>query len=109
MNNDIFGKTMEIVRKHRDIKLVATEIRRIYLVSQPNFHTRNFFTGNLLAIGFSILELSKILMYEFWYDYVKPQYGKRTKLCYMDTEKHTSFIKTLQAILKFDLILQFMK
>ena len=73
MNNDIFGKIMEIVRKHRDIKPVATEIRRNYLVSQPNFHTRKFFTGNLLAIGFSILELSKILMYEFWYDYVKPQ------------------------------------
>ena len=40
MNNDIFGKTMEIMRKRRDIKLVTTERRKNYLVSQPNFHTR---------------------------------------------------------------------
>ena len=60
MNNDIFGKTMEIMRKRRDIKLVTTERRKNYLVSQPNFHTRQLFTGNFLAIGFSILELSKI-------------------------------------------------
>ena len=38
-------------------------------------------------LGLSILELSKILMYEFWYDYVKPRYGGKAKLCYMDTDK----------------------
>ena len=100
MNNEVFGKTMENVRKHRDIKLVTTERRRNYLVSEPNYHTTKFFTENLLAIeikkteilinkpvylGLSILELSKILMYEFWYDYVKPKYGEKTKLCNMDT------------------------
>ena len=68
------------VRKHSDIKLVTTERRRNYLVLEPNYHTTKFFTGNLLAIeirkteilmnkpiylGLSILELSKILMYEF--------------------------------------------
>ena len=68
------------MRKHRDIKLVATEIRRNYLVSELNYHTAKFFTGNLLAIemkkteilmnkpvclGLSILELSKILMLSF--------------------------------------------
>ena len=50
MNNAVFGKTMENVRKHRDIKLVTTERRRNYLVSEPNYHTTKFFTGNLLAI-----------------------------------------------------------
>ena len=71
---------LEDVRKHSDIKLVTTERRRNYLVLEPNYHTTKFFTGNLLAIeirkteilmnkpiylGLSILELSKILMYEF--------------------------------------------
>ena len=50
MNNADFGKTMEDVRKHRDIKLVTAERRRNYLVSEPNYHTTKFFTKNLLAI-----------------------------------------------------------
>ena len=50
MNIAAFGKTMENVRKHREIKLVTTERKRRYLVSEPNFHTTKFFTGNLLAI-----------------------------------------------------------
>ena len=50
MNNVVFGKTMENVRKYRDIKLVTTERRKYYLVSEPNNHTTKFFTKNLLAI-----------------------------------------------------------
>ena len=50
MTNAVFGKTMENVRKHRDIKLVTTERRRNYLVSEPNYHTTKFFTETLLAI-----------------------------------------------------------
>ena len=50
MNNAVFGKTMENVRKHRDIKLFTTERRRIYLVSEPNYHSTKFFTKNLLGI-----------------------------------------------------------
>ena len=50
MNNTVFGKTMENVRKHRDIKLVTKEARRNYLVSEPNYHTSSFFSENLLAI-----------------------------------------------------------
>ena len=50
MNNTIFGKTMENVRQHRDIKLVTAERRRNYLVSEPNYHTTKLFTENLLAI-----------------------------------------------------------
>ena len=78
--------------KHRDIKLVTTEIRRNYLLSQPNFHITKFFTEYLLAtemkktqirmnksvyLELSVLELSKILMYESWYDYVKLKYGEK--------------------------------
>ena len=109
MNNAVFGKTIENVRKHRDIKRVTTERRRNYLVSEPNYHTTKFFTENLIAIemkkteiimnkpvflGLSILELSKILMYESWYDYVKPKYEEKAKLCYMDTDSFIVYIKT---------------
>ena len=77
MNNAIFRKTMENVRKHRNIKFVAKEKKRHYLVSEPNYHTTKFFTENLLAIqmtktkisvnrpvylGLSILHLSKTVM-----------------------------------------------
>ena len=99
MNNVVFGKTMENARKHRNIKLVTTERRKNYLVLEPNYHTTRFFKENLLAIemgktqilmnkpvylGLSILDLSKTVIYEFWYDYVKPKYGENAKLCYMD-------------------------
>ena len=85
MNNAVFGKTMESVRKHGDIKLATAERRRNYLVSEPNHHTTKFFTENLLSkemrkskiltnipvyLGLSILRLSKILLHDFWYDYV---------------------------------------
>ena len=50
MNNSVFGKTMENVRKHRDIKLVTTDKRRNQLDSEPNYHTTKYFSGNLLAI-----------------------------------------------------------
>ena len=98
MNKSVFGKTMENVRKYRDIKLVTTDKRRNRLVSEPNYHTTKWFSENLLAIemkkikvkmnkpvylGLSILEFSKTLMYEFWYDYMKPKYGNNVKLCYI--------------------------
>ena len=50
MNNAVFGKTMENVRKQRVIKLVTTERRRYYLASEPNYHTTKFFTETLLAL-----------------------------------------------------------
>ena len=94
MNNSVFGKTMENVRKHRDIKLVKTEKTRIKLVSEPNYHTTKQFSERFLAIEMkktkvkmnkpaylrmSILDISKTLMYEFWYDYVKPKYNGQAK------------------------------
>ena len=109
MNNAAFGKTMENVRKHKDIKLVTTDKRRNRLVSEPNYHTTKWFSENLLAIemkkakvkmkkpiylGLSILEISKTFMYEFLYDYMKPKYGDNVKLCYMDTDRFIMHIKT---------------
>ena len=82
---------MENVRKHRGIKLVTTERRRNYLVSEANYHTTNFFTEHLLALT-SILELSKI-SYQFWYDYVKTRFGNKAKLSYMDTNVFIIYIK----------------
>ena len=109
MNNSVFGKTMENVRKYRDIKLVTTDKRRNQLVSEPYYHTTKWFSENLLAIEMkktkvkmnkpvylrlSILEISKTLMYEFWYDYIKPKYSDNVKLCYMDTDSFIMHIKT---------------
>ena len=85
MNNSGFGKTTENIRKHRDIKLVTTDKKRIKLVSEPNYHTINLISEDLsiievkkskvkmnkpIHLGLSILEISKTLMYEFWYDYM---------------------------------------
>ena len=109
MNNSVFGKTMENVRKHRHIKLVTTDKRRNQLVPEANYHTTKWFSENQLAIemkktkvkmnkpvylGFSILEISKTLMYEFWYDYMKAKYADNVKLCYMDTDSFIMYIKT---------------
>ena len=102
-------KTMENVREHRDIKLVTTDKRKNQLVSEPNYHATKWFSENLLAIevrktkvkmnkpvylGLSILDISKTLMYEFWYDYMKPKDGHNVKLCYMDTDSFIMHIKT---------------
>ena len=109
MNNAVFGKTMENIRKHRYIKLVTTDKRRNKLVSEPNYHTMNYISEDLsiiemnktkvkmnkpIYVGLSILEISKLLMYEFWYDYMKPKYGENIKLCYMDTDSFITNIKT---------------
>ena len=108
MNNAAFGKTMENVRKHRDIKLVKTDYKRNKL-SEPNCHTMKLISEDLsiiemkkvkvkmnkpIYLGLSILEISKIIMYEFWYDYMKKKYGDMVKLCYMDTDSLIMNIKT---------------
>ena len=80
INDSVFGKTMRNVRKHRDIKFVATDKRRNQLVSESNYHTKKWFSEDLLAIemkkvkvkmikpvylDLSVLEISKTLRYEF--------------------------------------------
>ena len=101
---------MESVRRHRDIKVVTTNERRNRLVSEPHYYKTKMFSENLLAIemkkkpkvkmnepvylGLSILEISKTLMYEFWYDCIKPKYQENAKLCYMETDSLIINIKT---------------
>ena len=109
MNNSVFGKTMKNVRKRRGIKLVTTHKGRSQLVSEHNYHTTKWFSENLLAtemkkikvkmnkpvyLGLSILGTSKTLMYEFWYDYIKPKYQDNAILCYMDTDSFIIDINT---------------
>ena len=109
MNNAVFGKTMENVRKHRDINLVKTDHKRNKLVSEPNYQTMKLISENLsiiemkkvkvnmnkpIYLGLSIFEIIKIIMYEFWYDYMKKKYGDMVKLCYMDTDSLVMNIKT---------------
>ena len=80
MNNSVFGKTMENLRNHRDIKVITTDKRRKWLFSEPNYHSHKTFSKHLMAIemkktkvkmvkplylGMSILDISKTLMYEF--------------------------------------------
>ena len=92
---------MENIRNHKDIKLVTTDKKRNKLVSESNYHTINLISEDLsiiemkktnvkmnkpIYLGLSILEISKILIYEFWYDYMKPKYDNNVKLCYMDTD-----------------------
>ena len=101
MNNAVYGKTMQNVRKHRIIKLVNNGKKRNKLVSEPNYHTTKWFSENLLPIemkktsvkmnkpiylGLAILSLSKILMYDYWHNEMKPKYEDRIRLCYMDTD-----------------------
>ena len=102
MNNSVFGKTSENVINHRDIRLVTSDKRGKRLVLEPNYHSHKNFPEHLMAIemkktkvkmnkplylGMSTLDISKTLMYEFWYDYIKPNYGDRAKLCYTDTDE----------------------
>ena len=109
MNNSVFGKTMENIRNHRNIMLVTTDKKRSKLVSEPNYHTIKLISEYLsiiemkktkikmskpIYLGLSILEISKTLMYEFWYDYMKPKYGNKVKLCYTDTDSFIINIKT---------------
>ena len=101
---------MENVRNYRDIKLVTIDKQRKKLVSGPNYHTQKKISEHLMVtemkkktkvkmnkpiyIGMSILGISKTLIYEFWYDYIKPKYEAAAKLCYMDTDSFIIHIKT---------------
>ena len=106
MNTSVFGKTMEKVRNRRDIKLKTSDQRRNKWASVPSYHTTKQFwekpqaieTSKILkqksqCMGPSILGISKIAMYEYWYDCVKPNYGKKTKLCCIDMDSLIFHVK----------------
>ena len=128
INNSLFGKTMENVGTHRDIKLITKDKRRNQLVPEPNFWAIKDISVNLVAtemketkvkmnkpiyLEFSILDLGKIVMYEFWYEYMKPKYADNVKLCYMVTDsctlKQKIFMRILQMMKGKDLTHQIMR
>ena len=109
MNNSIFGKTMENVRGRVDLELVHTATRMRRITSKPSFHKMHIFNQDLVAaqclkttiklnkpiyVGFSILDLSKTLMYDFHYGHIKELYGDAAQLCFTDTDSLLYSIKT---------------
>ena len=110
MNNSVFGKTMENIRKHRSIKLVNDKDEYLKNVMKPNFKSGTLLGPDLMGcemikvrvvmnkpvyLGQAILDLSKTIMYEFHYDYMKRKYpDDELKLCYMDTDSLIYSIKT---------------
>ena len=110
MNNAVFGKTMESIRKHRNIKLIMSREAYLKVVMKPNFKSGVQFSSNLMGckmgkinvvmnklvyLGQAILDLSKIVMYEFHYDYMKPKYNDdKLTLCCMDTDSLIYSIET---------------
>ena len=104
MNNSVFGKTMENLRKRQDIKLVTDEKDLIRWASKPSFISCKIFNEDLVAIhktkttltlnrpayvGMCILDLSKTLMYDFHYNYIKSKYGDKARLLFTDTDSLT--------------------
>ena len=109
MNNSVFGKTMENIRKHRNIKLVTNREAYLKLVMKSNFKSGVLFGENLMGcemgkikvvmnkpvyLGQAILDLNKIVMYEFHYVYMKQKYPEGLTFCYMDTDSLIYDIET---------------
>ena len=109
MNNSVFGKTMENIRNRVDIKLVNDKKQAEKLSAKPNFNHCNIFSEDLIAIhmkktnlrfnkpvylGMCILDLSKTLMYDFHYNYIKRKYGDKAKLLFTDTDSLMYEIET---------------
>ena len=109
MNNSVFGKTMENIRNRVNVKLVNTGEQFKKLTAKPNYESRKIFNENLVSVhmkktsltmnkpvylGMSILDLSKTLMFDFHYKYIKPKYGKQAKLLFTDTDSFLYEIQT---------------
>ena len=109
MNNSVFGKTMENIRNRVDIRLVTRESQAKKLTCKPNYQHHTIFCENLTAVhmkkvslkfnkpvylGMSILDISKTLMYDFHYNYIKPKYGENAKLLFTDTDSLAYEIQT---------------
>lgn len=116
MNNSVFGKTMENIEKRVDIKMVTDHKKLINYTSQPNYDRCTIFSEDFIAVhmkrtrlhydkpiylGMSILDLSKTLMYDFHYNYMKKKYGTNAKLLFTDTDSLAYEIKTDDVYLDF--------
>ena len=93
MNNSVFGKTMENIQKHREIKPVIKKEETIRNQNQI-IVLQSFSQNKSVCLGLSITELRKTVIYEFLYNYVKPKYEEKAKLYYMDTPSFIVYIKT---------------
>ena len=108
-NNAAYGNTMENIRKQRDIRLVNNDEKRKGFASEPNYHATKHISEDLLImemkkrelymnkpiyLGQAILDISKTIMYELWYEYIKPVYGDKVRVCYMDTDSFVMMIET---------------
>ena len=104
MNNSVFGKTMENIRKRVDVRLITDEKKLLKMASKPTYVSSKIFNENLVAVhkiketltlnrpayvGMCILDLSKTLMYDFHYNYIKEKYGDKSKLLFTDTDSLT--------------------
>ena len=104
MNNSVFGKTMENIRKRVDVRLVTDEKKLLKMAAKPTYMSSKIFNENLVAvhkiketltlnrpayIGMCILDLSKTLMYDFHYNYIKQKYDSKAKLLFTDTDSLT--------------------
>ena len=120
MNNSVFGKTMENIRNRVDIRLVNDRRKAEKLSAKPNFKHLTIFDENLVAVhmkrtklkfnkpvycGMSILDLSKTLMYDFHYNYIKPKFGEKAKLLFTDTDSLCYEIETEDLFSKMGFIL----
>ena len=109
MNNAVFGNTMENVRNHIDFELVNSAERLAKIQNEPVFKHAHIINESLVGVektristnlnkpiylGFSILELSKLHMYTFYYDVLKPRYGDKVRLAYTDTDSFVLYIET---------------
>ncbi|XP_011057505.1 PREDICTED: uncharacterized protein LOC105147879 [Acromyrmex echinatior] len=111
MNNAVFGKTMENVRNHVDVKLITKWDGRYgaeAMIAKPNFHSRSVFAENLIAVqmrklevkfnkpiyvGMCILDISKVCLYEFHHEYMSPMYRNKCKIMYTDTDSLIYYIE----------------
>ena len=116
MNNSVFGKTMENLRKRVDVRLVTDKEKLLKLASKPSYVSSKIFNENLVAVhkiketltmnrpafvGACILDLSKTFMYDFHYNYIKYKYGDKAKLLFTDTDSQTYEIETPDAYADF--------
>ena len=116
MNNSVFGKTMENIRKRVDVRLVTSKEKLLKLASKPTYVSSKIFNENLVAVhkiketltmnrpafvGACILDLSKTLIYDFHYNYIKHKYDNKAKLLFTDTDSLTYEIETKDAYADF--------
>ena len=116
MNNSVFGKTMENIRKRVDVRLITSKEKLLKMTSKPTFVSSKIFNENLVAVhkiketltmnrpafvGACILDLSKTLIYDFHYNYIKHKYDNKAKLLFTDTDSLTYEIETADAYADF--------